>query len=394
MKKYFLLLLVFTGCFRFESLPPIEPPTPITLSTSQTIPGYDVLGVAKYCGRFLQAPILPGMSTLLNTFGDPLPCVEKRIQQGGLKVVQVDLIDATCWRNHNCPPGVSKPTDLKVIRKRSSLVYALAIKYPEIEWWVSPALEDDVRDVNKKRQMLEAAKAGCPTCKIINSPFTGAKPDGYPIEKHGTKVSSFSVSSDGASVFDGDNLRSDDNGFEHRISGSYTTYVWFNELNLRCTGEEHAPPPKLRTAKPTYDLFYQAYLTTFPEASKPPNPPQCREVRDIQKGKEITKPNAEQYCNGQQKDKRGNKPLLIIKKAGRKGDKLNVLRSDGQKVAQFCYYGTYKDLPGTHRWYMGDCSGQTPAELYNILNSEWGFLYLGSGKCLRFNSIRRQGTYR
>lgn len=385
------LSLIASGCS--SSRPVLEvAPVAVYRSAPATIPGYDVLGVARYCQRFQQAPKLPAVSTLLNTFGDPLPCIEKRIQQGGLRLVQVDLIDATCWRNNKCPPGVPRPDNLKEIEKRARQVDAYAQKYPQIEWWVSPALEDDVRDVNKKRAMLEAAQRGCPRCKVINSPFTGAKPPGYPIEKHGTKVEEFSVSGDGASIFDGDNIRSDGNKFEHRTSGKYTTFAWWNELNLRCTGEKNFTPPKQRTAKPTADQFRQAYMNMMPEPPQPAAPPQCKSVRDVTKP-EITKPNAEAYCNGQQQDKRGNKPLLILRKAGKKGQRIKVRRSDGKEVACFQYYDKFSE-PGLHRWYMGDCSGHAPAQLFDALGGEWGFADLGGGKCLRFNAIRRQGVYR
>ena len=357
--------------------------------------GYDVLGLAMYCDRFLKAPKLPALSTLLNTFGDPMPCVEKRIGQGGLELVQVDLIDATCWRNNKCPPGVPRPDDLNAIKKRAQSVYAYAVRYPQIEWWVSAGLEHDVKDANKVQAMMNAAKAGCPSCNVINSPFSGAKLN--PLELHGTKVRAFSVSGDGASLFDGDNLKDDGNNFQHRISGSDQCYAWWNELNLRCTGEKDFTTPLKRTAKPTADQFMQAYLTMIsPEPAKPGAPKQCKGVRDIQQGKEITKPNAEAYCNGQPNasDSRGNKPLLIIKVSGKRGDRMDVLRPDGRKVGSFCYYGTFPDLAGTHRWYMGNCSGQTPAQLYNDLGGEWGFVKLRNGSCLRFNAIRRQGTYR
>ena len=224
--------------------------------------------------------------------------------------------------------------------------------------------------------------------------MSGAKPPEYPVEKHGTKVTAFAVSGDGASSFDGDNMRSDGNNFEHRIAGERQSYAWFNEMNGRVTGEDTFTTPKKRTCWPTEDLFKQAYLIMQPEPPKPNPPPQCKQTRDIEQNKEINKPNAEAYAPCPHPDKRGNRPLLIIKKPGNRGDRMNVLRADGQKVASFCYYGNYPDLAGAHRWYMGDCSGQTPAALYNALGGEWGFAQLGGGKCLRFNAIRRQGTYR
>jgi hypothetical protein len=362
-----------------------------TLSVAAPLQGYDVLGLAQYCNRYLEAPRLPAVSTLLNTFGDPLPCLDKALARGGLSVVQIDLIDATCWRNRVCPPGVPKPDDLRTIKKRAQLVSALAVKYPSVEFWVSPALEHDVKSSSTVAKMMKAAQEGCPTCKPINSPFSGAKTQ--PLELHGTKVKAFAVSGDGASSFDGDNLSSDGNDFEHRVSGNYNTFAWWNELNLRCTGEKKFTPPLKRTEKPSADQFKQAYLLLQPEAAVPAAPSRCKEVVKVNGRKgEIFKPNAESYCNGVPKDARSNKPLLIINKKGKRGDKIKVYSSAGKEVGCFAYYGSYEGA--LHRWYMGSCSGQTPASLFADQGSEWGYTDLGGGKCLLTNSVRRLGTYR
>lgn len=358
----------------------------------ESLSGYDVLGLAKYCNRYLEAPPLPAVSTLMNTFGDPIPCLDKALSRGFLKVVQVDLIDATCWRNKVCPKGVPKPSDLGVIKKRAQEVSKLATKYPSVEFWVSPALEHDVKDAGTVDKMMKAAGEGCPQCKVINSPFSGAK--NKPLELHGTKVRAFNVSGDGASMFDGDNLINDGNGFEHWRSGEAVTYSWWNELNLRCTGEKKFTPPLQRTEKPSRDQFRQAYLTMRPEDAIPSAPNRCKQVVkiDAKKG-EIFKPNAESYCNGVAGDNRGNKPMLIIRKGGKKGDKMSILNSAGKRVGCFAYWGSY-EKPGLHRWYIGNCSGQAPAALYDAQGGEWGYTELGGGKCLLTNSIRRLGVYR
>lgn len=374
----------------------------IAVAQNRPIQGMDVLGVAKYCKEFLQAPKMEAMSVLMNTFGDPLPCIRKRIKQGGLKLVQIDLIDATCWRGNKCPAGVPKPDDLPTIFERARQVLPLARNNPGVEFWLSPALEHDVKDERRVVEMLKSAQAGCPACKVINSPFTGARPQNYKLELHGTdQVRAFSVSGDGASSLDGDNLISDGNGFQHRIAGSDQSYAWIWEFNLRCTGEENFTPPLQRTEKPTPALFKQVYQVMQKEQAKPLPPKVCRATREI-RDDEINKPNAESYCNKQERDPRGNKNLLILqldKNFGKydpavKKYKMPVFNKDNKKVAEFCYYGTFPEIKGAHRWYMGDCSGETPIQLYDKLQSEWGFVKYGANNCIRFNSLRRQGRYR
>lgn len=367
-------------------------------NNKEPIFGYDVLGLAMYCNVFLKAPKLPYLSTLLATFGNPIPCIEKRIAQGGMTTIQIDLIDATCHRNKVCPAGAPSPTDLKVIQKRANTIQALAKKYPGIEWWVSPALEHDVKDEKKVKEMMAAAKKGCPSCNVINSPFSGAKTQ--PLELHGIAVKAFAISADGANMLDADNIKNDGNDFQHRISGSYKTAGWINEFNGRCTGEKTFTPPLKRKEKPTLDLFKQIYRVLIKsEPDFPPTPKQCKSVRDISaKNKEINKPNAENYCNlpdtdPRENDIRGNKPLLILRKAGAKDEEMSILNSQGKKVGCFKYYGTYT-VKGLHRWYEGNCSKLTPTQLMDKLGNEWGFVMDKSGQCIRFNSIRRQGVYR
>lgn len=359
--------------------------------------GYDVLGVAKYCKVFLNAPKLPAVSTLLRTFGDPMPCIEERIKQGGLTDVQYNLRDATCHRNKTCPAGTPSLTDWQDIKKLSIKVNEQAVKYPAVKFWISPYLEHDFKDPKIVKKACKIAVKYCPTCECINEPFSGARNKLIPLEIHGTKVSAWSVSGDGASIFDGDNIKNDGNSFQHRLAGKKFTFAWWNELNGRCQGEKDFTPISKRTNWPTVDQFTHAYQTLIKEEDPKQNAPSaCKAVREIDaKLGEIHKPNAEKYCNGQtnENDPRGNKNLLIIKNKGAVGEKADILDGSGNKVGCFKYYGTF-DGTKNHRWYSGNCSGDSPVQLAKKLGSEWGFVRFGNGECLRFNSLRRQGIYR
>jgi len=359
--------------------------------------GYDVIGLAKYCEEYLAAPKLPKVSTLLRSFGDPLPCIDKALARGGLTDVQYNLRDATCFRNNVCSSGTPSLTDWGDMTKLAQQVNKRAVANPSVRHWISPYLEHDFKDASVIKKACQVSLAACPTCKCVNEPFSGAKNTGYPLELHGTKTSAWSVSGDGASMFDGDNIKDDGNNFQHRLSGSEQTYGWWNALNLRCQGEKTFLSIDKRTTRPNSDQFNQAYKTLVSQEDPVPAAPAvCRRVRTVDGGKgEILKPNAEKYCNGQQgeHDARGDKPLLIIRKAGRRGDKIKILSSSGKEVGCFKYYGTFT-TPGTHRWYVGDCSGQKPFALYKALGNEWGFAHLGGGQCLRFNALRRMGIYR
>lgn len=391
---------------------PTEISTPTDTGNIQKV-GYDVLAVAKYCPTFLQAPKLPQMSTVMDIFGDPLPCVEQRIALGGITDIQIDLRDATCFRGAKCPPNTPSLTDWRVMEALARRVNVLAVKYKTINWWVSPYLEQDINSEATIRTACTTALRGCPSCKCINAPISGARPSGIPIELHGTKVKAFAVSADGSSVFDADTTANEGGGvridagqgsevddvydaanaFQFRFAGTNQTYAWWNELNLRCTGEKTFVPIVERTIRPLPYQFQVAYkLMTSKEDAIPAAPPYCRSVRRVSGG-EIVKPFAENYCNRDKDDGRGNKPLLIIKKGGSRGNRMNVLNSRGKIVACYSYYGTYT-VPGLHRWYAGSCNGMTSWDMYQALGQEWGYADLGNGQCLLFNSLRRGGTYR
>jgi hypothetical protein len=360
--------------------------------------GYDVLGLAKYCKTYLKAPRLPTVSTLARSFGDPYPCLQQAANRGGLTDIQVNLRDATCFRNKVCPPGTPSLTDWKDMKKLSvELNNKIATKYPSITTWVSPYLEHDFKDPKVIQQACKVALEGCPTCKCVNEPFSGTRNTGFPLELHNTKVTATFVSGDGASIFDGDNIKNDGNNFQHRNAGQLITFGWWDALNLRCTGMKKFVPINQRTERPTDDHFKQAHkILTTEEDPVPPAPAICKSVRVVDGGKgEILKTNAERYCNGQGNagDVRADKNLLIIRKGGKRGDKMKVYSSAGKEVGCFAYYGTF-ETPGTHRWYVGDCSGEKPFQLYNELGSEWGFAHEGGGKCIRFNALRRMGRYR
>lgn len=373
---------------------PIPQPTVTPTPTPQPqarIWGYDDLGLASHCSTYLNAPSLPGLGTVLEVFGDPLPCVENAIKKG-VTDVRIHLIDATCWRNNVCLPGAANPTDVSEIKKRAATLQVLATRYPNVHFTGSPALEHDVHDEGVVRNMLNAVPQGCPSCSVINSPASGATPAGYDVERHGTTTTAVSVSSDGASIFDGDNLANDGNKFQHRLAGSRNTYAWWNALNKRCTGEKTYVPVAKRSEQPELWQYQMAHkILTTEEDAYPKAPGQCRRVRRIA-SPETNKPTAEKYCNGSPgtNDSRGNKNLLIIKDI-KSGDK-SILRSDGKKIGCFRYYGTYAG--GLFRWYEGNCSGLNPWQLFNASGNEWNFLDEGGGNCLMFNAIRREGTYR
>jgi hypothetical protein len=225
--------------------------------------------------------------------------------------------------------------------------------------------------------MCEAVEKGCPECKCVNSPFTGARPSGIPVESHNPKENTFSLSTDGISIFDID-------ATEYSNRGKYTNYMWFPELNLRFTGEKQFVMPKQRRCKPPIWLFRQAHQLTKPLLPEPPAPPVCKSVRRLQ-GKELWKTNAESYCNS---DKRGNRALFISRY---RDSSLDIIDPRGRKIAFLRYYGTFEGVYRRH--YLGTGSGENPFRLFRKAGGEHIFIKRGS-ECIRVNAVRRLGYYR
>lgn len=410
LEKIIQAILSFgLAVFTVDPTPPTPTPTPSPTATRAPVVvvgetasaktprvwGYDVIGLAQYCNRYLKAPKLPAVSTLMRTFGDPLPCLKRRIELGGITDIQLDLRDATCWRNGVCPSGTPSLTNWNDLKAIATRVNKFKQAYPDITFWLSPYLEHDITDRATVQKAMDTLKAACPSCKLINSPFRGATVPPIPLEKHGTKVNAFSVSGDGASIFDGDNIENDGNKFQHRLSGSDQTYAWWNELNRRCTGENGFTPIAKRTVRPELWQFRMAHkILTTKEDPFPPTPSTCKTIVSIDgKAGEIHKPLAERYCNGQTEDIRGNRPLLITKKRGNPGQVLRIWASNGKQIGSYRYYGTYTQA-GLYRWYVGSGSRDNAWQLYQKSGSEWAFVEYGNGRCLRYNVIRRQGVYR
>lgn len=376
MARLLIVLLFVIGCSSSKPKPPSVP--------EGRQYGYDVLGVARYCDRLLASPPVSYLSTLQGTFGNPLPCIERAIREWKtVRFVQVDLIDATCWRNRVCAPGVPHPEDLGAIERRAAEVQNYANVFPQVEWWVSPALEHDVKDPNKVRAMMQAAKRGCPKCKIINSPESGAHLPDYPSEHHGNVKKGFAVSNDGASIFDSDSV-------SYRTHGERFVAAWFPEMNGRTTGDKGFIMPDRRTCWPTADLMLQARLL-LEESKEEDFPGVCKRRRNLE-ARELWKTNAESYSPCPHPDSRGNKYLFISRFTDRT---LDLIDKRGNKVGQLGYYGTYSGDRGYHRHYIGGPggSGESPIQMYNKVGGETLFVKRGD-ECIRVNTIRRKGYFR
>jgi len=349
---------------------------------AEPLQGYDILGLAKQDVGMIAKTIEPGtaVGTLLGTFGDPLPALDKLLQTGKVKAFRVHLINGTCWRNNNCEKGEPRPNDFRAMEARATAVRNLNDRYPNVACYISPVLEHDERHPDNVKRWFDIIQEAAPNCKQVVSAFTGVRPKKVLQEGHGATPSGDVISTDGNSFYDINTVRYGSGREALRLG-------WIHRFNLRTTGEKVFVPPSKRTAKATQDNIRQVSALLHPEEPKLiGKPPQCKKVREL-KDKELWKTNSEDYNNG---DKRGNKPLLISKY---KNNRMDILDVRGNRVGCLQYYGPFSDGGGYYRHYAGSCSGDSAISLKGKAGSEWVFVNTGK-ECLMVNAIRRKGYFR
>lgn len=355
--------------------------------------GLDLLGLAKHDIQMVKSELEARMSLgfLDGTFGDPYPNLKVLLDSGRITSVRIHLWDHTCYRHRVCPKGTPPATDIRRVTNRAKRFHQFMLSYPNIQQYISPALEHDVKDqkvvINWFKEILKEA----PKASLVCSAFTGYCPkivgsNKVLIEKHGCKAKADIISPDGESHFDCNN-------FTYNSQAKEIVYSWINQNNGRVTGEKTFTAPKERVNWPTRQDIRQQVSLLYPATAKP----KVTGCKDL-KSPLLFKTNAEYFGQGKD-DGRGNKPMFIHSKKISKFEIFSIkpyvpnLFIKDKKVGEMRYYGSYQG--GGYRYYIGGRYGtnQTPTELMMDLKSEWGIIQ-GSGECYYINAIRRLGYYR
>lgn len=355
--------------------------------------GLDLLGLAKHDIQMVKSELESGMSLgfLDGTFGDPYPNLKVLLDSGRITSVRIHLWDHTCYRNRVCPRGTPPATDIRRVTNRTKRFTKFMQAYPNVKQYISPALEHDVKDQAVVNKWFFAIVKEAPLVIPVCSAFTGYCPSTVGTkkilkEKHGCKAKADIISPDGESHFDCNN-------FTYNSQAKKIVYSWINQNNGRVTGEKTFTPPKERVNWPTRQDIRQQVALLYPATAKP----KVTGCKDL-KSPRLFKTNAE-YFGKDKDDGRGNKPMVIHPRKISKFEIFSIkpyvpnLFIKDKKAGEMRYYGSYQG--GGYRYYIGGRYGsnQTPVELRNDLNSEWGVLE-GAGECYYINAIRRLGYYR
>lgn len=386
MKKLLLAILFsVVGCSQITPYPVEPTPTPAVFrDVTPSLRGPDVLGLARQSLSRVRDSLLPhsAIGVLEGTFGPVVGPLDYEIAGGNVDAFRAHLTNGTCFRNHNCERGEPAANDLRSLGKRAAAFEALKEKYPAVACYLSPRLEHDETNKTLVNSWINTIHQFAPQCTVVISAFKGYVPQGVLVERHGNTAKGDIISNDGVSLFDA-NTDSYVNG------GRLISFGWWYRLNLRTSGEKTWTPPTKRTARATSDEFNQArYLLVTP---KPPIPvlSACPRARELKTTNEIWKTRSEDY-NG--KDPRENKPSLIVPGVYSKG--FVISDPSGHTIGCLKYYGSYSGIKGTYRYYIGNCSGQNPEQLFIAAgNQEWVCLKNGNTQ-FAVSSLRRSGRPR
>jgi len=229
-----------------------------------------------------------------NAFGSPINAVQKILDTGKCPAVRVHI-----WWDPS-----HKLVPLPNLKKRLPLWQALAVKYPNVKFYVSPSCEYSEKDVSKIKACVDAIKQLAPKCAPVLAPMNSPVVPGVITESHGSHASGGKgsiVSTDGQNLPDMDAA-----SWVSKNSACEIIFGWAMRFNL---AESHVSlPPNKRTAAPNVRYIREVARVLEPKGSAPA-PGFAGKFVPIQKPF-LYKVMAEDMPGPQQRD---NLPLLIVK---------------------------------------------------------------------------------
>jgi len=323
--------------------------------------GLDLLGLARYPNVKLPAGFALGV--FANTFGDPLPAVEKIVKRGTCPLVRVHLL----WADNH----VFGRADLRKMRTEAKRVEDLAKLYKNVRFEVSPFCEHNLE--NPLPYLQECAKIA-PSCTIVNTPWRGAVVRKYKNEVHGLHTlpsGPYNFSYDGLSAVDADVKT-----FKTVTAAADVHFFWVSQFNGRMTTKDVTPRPD-RRAWPSQDLIDSvAFLGTDSKSPRILNTA-------------LWKSHAEQH-NVPYSPRELN-PVLITPT---KGASAVLVTTKGRKeVAKMPRYPE-QFADGRYRYYLGEYGYKIALKALEISGSPMCDIWIEGTRIGRVNPGFRAGVFR
>jgi len=288
-------------------------------------------------------------------FGDPMKKVRQLHSSGKPSMFRLQLFYND---KHQFPSE-------KYLKQEIPRWDELALIYPFVKSYISPACEYQETNKSKIRDIMSLAASLAPNSAIVQSPGrVGGKvcptfSDWY-VEEHGNRARTGSdlISNDGESAYDQCDLMNEDWGIEHWIERHKNTakycFLWGARFNLR---EAHNTlPPMKRFAAPESD--YTTGVCRL-ASEKPPVPTPIFEFSAPKKPYLL-----KTFAEDQQgpADKRENRPMFMVPVRKKPRQYVDIVTWDGKRVARFNLFKDGNPARKTDRYYFPKKYGWQLAE--------------------------------
>lgn len=390
MKKYLLLLLLFSGCFLKHqnfSLEDLGRKHPNERVGFVGYHGQDILllplqNVAMISANWEKNESL---GVMCGTAGGTIGPVDRIETQNYVPAIRWH-VGGFCNHGASCLPGECKYTDNKCLRNKTLAIKKLHEKHPTTKDYCSPRAEYPTKDRKLVQSWFDTIHIAYPDCILVASAMGGYIPPGVLVERHGNTPGWGNITSnDGSDYFQS-------NSVKYNSIADVMSLSWTPRYNRRLTSMkpgQPVPPPTKRpvTNNISKDYFLQMELMQHTPPPPAPKPAVCKFLRGFLPG-ETVKIVSEDY--GISNGATGAKPLFITRS---KNKKMSILSPSGAVIGCFAFDKSHSSLyNGMLRLYEGSCSGLTPYGLYKKAGGENAFIKDGN-TCIAFSTIRRSGSF-
>ena len=283
--------------------------------------GIDYLGGARYGKTILRNHPNgwgAGIFSNVDGFGDGLKVIAKLLAKGACPFVRIQLM----WKDaHNFNAG-----DYSFVKKEARRVRALIVKFPHVQFYVSPVCEHNLseKDWQKFGDIVRNELSGL-NYVLVNSPIKTGKFKGVLNEYHHQKGGD-AFSYDGANAFDSD-VQSDKDAYANSVYFMF----WNCQFNGKKKLDEKTPRAK-RNAWPVKEQIESCVALAKPKGK----------TKSYVK-KLICKSHADQHT-----DKPTGKDQKLVYISSLKVKQL-TLKLNGKEIATLAYYGPFQG--GGFRYY-------------------------------------------
>lgn len=252
----------------------------------------------------------------------------------------------------------------------------------QIPFYLSHSCEYSNRNKAEIKKRVNMVQDLAPTCFVVQTPMHSPVVQGGIIEVHGSKAKAKPgeiVSADGSSLPDINSA-----AWMAKNSLASIVFGWGFRFNL-AKGGPPIPAPQ-RTASPDRNYIRAIVRTMEPKEAPPLHQPPGEVV-------EVKDPLLYKVLAEDTGDKRGNRPLIMLRK---ETPSVEVCTISGKSIGKFVYFAPYPN--STFRFYSGLPGGmnlygwQIAERLKAESGTEWGYIKQGK-KFFLVHFAFRSGYY-